>query len=249
MAKYIFYLDGQYLSADQKLLYAFTPGRGKWHGVFETMRAARGQAEYLDEHLSRLRQGLKVLKIRHDYTMDGLKRIVRQVIKQNPSIKLGRLRVMVFTEGKTVHCAVMILKYDPPSSQQYREGLRISVVKTNRPATARWADVKSLDYELFADAYERAKTAGYDDALLVNSKGHVFETTRANIFIRWGGKLLTPPLTSGCLNGIVRRRVIAAARRLNIPMLEKNLSVAMVKNAQEVYATNSMMGVIKIRPG
>jgi len=246
MRKYIFYLDGQYLKAEQGLLDVFTPGRIRWHGAFETMCALDGKVEWLEEHLQRLLRGLKALRVRHHYTLPALKRIVRRVARRNPSIKLGRLRAMVFEAGHTVHCAVMMLDYQPLSSEQYRAGLKVSIIKTKRPATARWADVKSLDYGLFASAYDKARSSGYDEALLVNAKGHVFEASRANIFILSGGTLITPPLTSGCLDGIVRRQVMAFARRFGIPVLEKDLTVPVVRSAQGIFLTNSMVGMVPV---
>lgn len=213
-------------------------------GAFETMRAVDGKVELLDEHVQRLLRGLKVLKIRHRYTLTGLKRAVRQAVTQHPSIKPARVRLMVFVQDGRAQRAVAVLPYRPPTAKQYKKGLRLMIAKTRRPATARWAEVKSLDRGLFDGAYQRAKARGYDDVLLVNNKGHVFESSRANIFIFSGGKLMTPPLSSGCLNGIMRCQVMAAARRWNIPVLEKNLTVSMVNRAESILLTNSLMGII-----
>src|SRR3989338_787838 len=119
----IFFLDGKYLPADKRVLDAFPPGRMKGCGVFETIRAVHGKVELLDEHVQRLLRGLKALKIHHRYTSAGVKSIVRQVVRRNSSIILGRVRMMVFVQGRHVHCTAMVLPYRLPSAKQYRVGL------------------------------------------------------------------------------------------------------------------------------
>ena len=247
MCERVFYLDGKYLNADDRLLDVFTPGRWQWHGVFETMRVINGKIEFYDEHIKRLLGGLKTLNIRHTYTALDLKHIVRCLIRRNPMIAIGRARVLVFEEGGCVHCAAMVLPYQPLAPEKYRRGLRAKIVQTGRPAHARYAGVKSLDYAVFADAHQQALATGYDEALLLNDKGHVFEASRANIFICSGGKIITPPLSSGCLEGIIRGQVITIARQLDIPVLERNLTPAMVKSSDYAFLTNSLAGLVPLR--
>ncbi len=244
MPKLIFYLDGKYAKADLKLLNSFTPGHHHWHGVFETMRVCGGTAESVDAHLSRLLKGLKVLKVKHAYTSNYLKRIIRGVISKNPAINLGRLRLMIFTEDNDVHCTAMVLPYAPPSAKQYQVGLKLTVIKTKRKPSSKYADVKSLDYSIFADAHKHAQASGFDDAVLLNTKGHVFESTRANVFIAHEGNLITPPLSSGCLNGIVRQEVIKRAKLLKISVYEQAITLKMLQRAEHIYLTNSLLGII-----
>ena len=242
----IVYLDGHYVRVNAAVLDFFTPGIFPAEGVFETMRCVDGKIEFLDEHLQRLLAGLKVLRIRHAYNVPALKRVCQQLVRRNSSIQLGRLRVMVFQAGANVHCLAMAVAYQPPSLRQYRQGLKVKLVRTSRPATARFADVKSLDYRLFAEAYSKAKAAGYDEALLLNRDGHVFEASRANVFIVLNGQIFTPPLSSGCLNGIIRQQIIKIARSLKTPVRERNITLAMLKKADKVFLTNSLAGLISV---
>ncbi len=246
MAELTFYLDGQYIRTDARVLDVFTPGQQKMHGVFESMRAINGKIEFIDAHLSRLFKGLRALKVRHRLTPAGLKRIAVRLVSKNASITTARVRLMVFQDNKTVHVAGMVLPYKPFPLTKYRRGLRVKLVKTSRPAHARQAYIKSLDYALFTDAHRKAVAEGYDDALLLNAKGHVFEAAHANVFLVKGDTLITPPLSSGCLNGITRGRVIAVARQLDIPVVEKAVTPAMLKAADHVFLVNSMIGMIKI---
>ncbi len=245
-AKPIIYFDGHYVSADAALMADLTPGRHRKVGVFETLRAVDGKPEFFPEHAQRLQRGLRQLHIVRPWTNAALGSIIRSTIRRNPPFPYARVRVLVFKDRGKVHGAVTVQKYLPPSQRQYRRGLRLKIIKTKKPATARWANVKSLDYRLFKNAMDQAQGQGYDDAFLLNAKGHIFETTRANVFIILDGKLRTPPLSSGCLNGIIRRYVLAEAYRQRLPVVEEPLTTAMLRQAQEVFLTNSLVGVIPV---
>ena len=117
------------------------------------------------------------------------------------------------------------------------------MIKTNRPANDRLANVKSLDYELFAKAYAQARAQGFDEVLLLNRRGYIFEASRANIFWIKDNVLYTPPLSSGCLNGITRQQVIKQAKILRISIKEKNLTPKILKEADAAFLTNSLIGI------
>lgn len=236
MNKLITYIDGKYVKVDSKLTEAFTPGHFKARGVFETMLAIGNQVFDLEAHCSRLQKGLHQMRIAFD--AKSLPAIIRRVVKAN-GLKYARVRVVVWQEGRQAHVAVMALKYEMPSDKMWR----VCVIKTDRAANSRSANIKSLDYQLFADAYKKAKAQGFDDALLLNRNGYIFEASRANIFWVKDGVLHTPPLSSGCLNGIMRQAIIAQAQALKIPFKEKQLNLAQFKQAQSAFLTNSLIGI------
>lgn len=243
----LIYIDGQYVPAKPGVIDIFTPGRCLYKGVFETIRCIGGEPEFFNAHLERLFKGLKALKISHTCSKSGIKRIVAQVLRRNPGIKCARLRILVFKEGKAVHVVVMALKYTPPNNAVYRQGYMVTTYKTNRTPTAATAWIKSLDYSLFAKAYQRAVQQGFDEALLVNTKGFVFEACRANVIAIMGERIITPPLSSGCLNGIIRQEVLRMARSQGIKISEENLTLAQLKKADAVFLTNSLIGLVPVR--
>lgn len=242
----IIYVDGKYMKVAPQVLDAFTPGKNVYHGVFETMHVIDGSIEYVEEHLRRLQAGLKTLKIKSTYSSAQFKRIANKVVIKNPKMPHGRLRFMVFNEGGKAHTICMILPYKPYSLAQYKKGLRATIIKTRRNTNARLAQVKSLDYAMFAQAYAQVKAQGFDEAILLNQKGDVCETSRGNIFILHKGQWLTPPLSSGCLNGIVRQRLLVQLKKAGIKVYEKRVTPAILKAATRIFMTNSMVGMIQI---
>ena len=245
MGKHIIYFNGAYVALSAAMEGFLTPGQEKLDGVFETMRVEEGQAVDTEAHLKRLFKGLKVLGIKHKLSTPTLKQVIRQVIKLNVRITVGRLRICVYRDKDAVHCSVMILNYKVLPLKKYSQGLKLCVMPTQRKATAVFADVKSLDYAFFAKAHAQAIKKGCDDVILLNAKGCVFESSRANVFVVVNNKWMTPPLSSGCLNGITRQHVMALMAYAGKPVKEAPITLPMLKKAHDVYLTNSLMGMMK----
>lgn len=229
------YLDGQYLKVNTQIIEAFTPGAFKAPGVFETMRAAKGEVLDIALHLKRLRAGLKILGVRAP-SVSPL--VLKEVLRRN-HLPDARVRLMVWQAGQQAHVMAIALPYKIPAKKIYR----VCLVKTDRPANDRLADVKSLDYGLFAEAFSRAQAKGFDEALLLNRSGYIFEASRANIFWIKDKVLYTPPLSSGCLNGITRQQVLKEARKMRTPVKESHLTPEILKNADAAFLTNSLIGI------
>ena len=255
-AKRIIFLDGEFLVKDERFVQSLAPGLFKARGVFETVRADDGKIFALSEHLGRMKQGLKTLGLRLPYALPEVKKFILETIKRN-RFSRARVRVVVWQarppigqrrgqQGTFVRMAITSLPYQPPPQIKYRRGYCAAVIKTNRRAGKRYASVKSLDYQIFANAYERAKRRGYDEALLLNQKGCVFEASRSNIFLVKNGGLYTPSLLSGCLNGITRQKILKLARQMNVAVHQKNISFKEIMTAQEAFLTNSLIGVMPL---
>lgn len=231
----IIYLDGQYFKVDTPIIEAFTPGVFKAQGVFETMLGIGGLVLDVALHMKRLRQGLKNINIRPP-VVNPL--VFKKLLRDN-KLSNARVRLMVWKAGQQAHVMAVALSYKKSSKQVYRVGL----IKTSRTANGRMSIIKSLDYRLFAEAYSRAQAWGFDEALLLNRRGHIFEASRANIFWIKDKVLYTPPLSSGCLKGITRQQVIKQARKLGIPVKEKNLTPEILKKSDGAFLTNSLIGI------
>jgi len=236
------YLDGKFLKVNAQIVEAFTPGSFKAKGVFETMLGTDGMVLDLDLHLKRLRQGLKALEIKLPTIAPS---VLKKVLRSNHHTST-RVRLMVWQStpeagqaALQVHVMAAALPYQAPKECVYR----VCLVKTDRAASARFANVKSLDYGLFAKCYEMARNQGFDEALLLNRRGHIFEASRANIFWIKDSVLYTPPLRSGCLNGITRQQIIKHANRLRTTVKEKDLTPKILKKADAAFLANSLIGI------
>ncbi len=233
--KHIIFLDGKYIKVNDKILEVFTPGVFRGRGVFETMLGLDGEILDVALHLARLRRGLKALKMKLPSIHPS---VLKEVLHRN-HLPCARVRLMVWLEGQQTHVMIAALSYKNSDQKEYR----VCLFKTDRAANDRLADVKSLDYGLFALAFAQAQAQGFDEALLLNRRNYIFEASRANIFWIKDRILFTPPLSSGCLKGITRGQILREARRLKVPVKERNLTPDMLTKADAAFLTNSLIGI------
>lgn len=131
----------------------------------------------------------------------------------------------------------------------YREPVRLSLHEHGRHAASPLAGTKVTSWIFNVWTLQGAQQRGFDEALLVNERGEVAECTAANIFCAREGRVFTPPLTSGCLEGVTRGILLDIAPATGIPLEEKILRPEDLYSADEVFITStnrSLLGVAEI---
>ena len=93
---------------------------------------------------------------------------------------------------------------------------------------------------------EQAHAEGFDDVLLLNESGHIAECTSANVFLVRGGKVLTPPLSTGCLPGVTRDVLHEVAPRAGLELVEENLTTEDLSSAAEVFISSTTREVAAV---
>jgi len=92
-----------------------------------------------------------------------------------------------------------------------------------------------------------AKENGLQNCLLLNDEKNVVEALQGNLFMLMDNKLITPPISDGCLNGIMRKKVIALSKSMeNIEILEVSISPFDLQKADELFITNVIKGIQSI---
>jgi branched-chain amino acid aminotransferase len=224
-------------------------------GVFEGLRVFNSRVFSLDLHMKRLGVGLKALAL--DCSIPALREAVLATASahRQPDAYLR----LVVTRGQgplgvdpttckhpTVFCiAAPLTLY---SAEKLATGLDLVTASMRRPA----ADVldprvKSLNYLNNAMAKLEARQRGVDEALLLNTAGHVAEAAVANVFVVRDGELQTPPGADGALEGITRHTMLRLARELQVPARVNTLTRFDVLGAEEVFLTGSGAGLVPVR--
>ncbi|MDZ4744046.1 MAG: aminotransferase class IV [Verrucomicrobiota bacterium] len=213
-------------------------------GVFETLRIYQGAPFGLEAHLELLVAGLKTLGIKIPHTPKLIGGNLLRVIKSS-KIRDGFARVIV-TRGEstlglgTINCQdpKVILWAQPAPFARQTKGLKVGLSSLVL-AVNKIAAVKSLNYLVNLMAKQEAEKARLDEMILCNPRGGILSGTAANLFLVSKGKLLTPSAVS-IRSGVTRGVVMQIARRLKIPVLEKNLTVKDVLSADELFFTSSV---------
>ncbi len=243
MRKPIIWLDGKLIEVKLSLLQSLTPGVLKAKGVFETMRAREENIPLLSRHLRRLSRGLKVLGFTRSISFLSIRQSIRQLLKVN-RLKNARARVMIWQKGGRRHCAIICEPIKPLTARQHSKGFKVMLVNGHRRKTS--VPIKSLDYAIFRDSFQKARAEGFDEALFLNRKGELIEGSRTNIFWVQDDVLWTPPITSGCLPGVTRQAVIECARKLGLRCVIRPAAAGRLREADEAFVTSAILGVVPL---
>ncbi|WP_270936674.1 branched-chain-amino-acid transaminase [Falsiroseomonas oryzae] len=216
--------------------------------VFEGLRAYRHPTTgrfavfRLEEHLARLGQGMKVLRLKDPPALDVLRQAVLDVIRLNEPDDDAYLRLQVQIEGMGMMATTgpvgwIAAALPRERSTKFATGLAAQVSSWTRlPDNAMPPRVKaSANYHASRLATLQAKADGYDSAILLTARGKVSEAAAACLFLVRDGVLATPSRSSDILESITRDTVIALAREQGIAVEEREVDRSELYVAEEVF--------------
>ncbi|HEY5938696.1 MAG TPA: aminotransferase class IV [Kofleriaceae bacterium] len=241
-------IDGLVVPADEARISVFDRGLLYGDGCFEVFRTWDGIAKDLDPHLDRLYSVVKFLQLKAIERPKLVDAIYRTIAKAGAGEH--RIRVMLtrgagalgarFAELPKGH-AIVIVDDLPPQPEE----MALAVVDWPLPRRT-GPGYKALAYLDPLIARELARAAGADDALRLDAAGNVVEGATCNIFVVTSGTVVTPPVDSGALPGIVRARVLGLCARSDIKSSVKNLTLRELRNADELFVTSSLRGIVPV---
>jgi branched-chain amino acid aminotransferase len=250
------WIDDKLVDRDQANVSVFDHGLLYGDGVFEGIRIYNSKIFKLDEHLDRLYQSAKVIRLDIPMNKQTLADAAKKTAQAN-NIDEGYIRLIV-TRGvgnlglNPFVCekgGIIIIADTIQVFQKvlYGKGLKVisSSVVRNHPL-AFSPQVKSLNYLNNILAKIEAIDAGADEAIMYNHLGFVAEASVDNIFTVDKGVIYTPPIEAGLLAGITRRIVMQLAREANIEVIEKNLTKFDLYTCEELFLTGTAVEVIGI---
>ncbi len=244
--KRVIFLDGEFLAAEPALEAHLAPVKLGCCGVFETMLSRGRKIYFLREHLKRLKRGAGYYRIKLPFPLKEIERYVQKVVNINKH-KWGRVRLLVWKENGRVHIAATATAQTPLAKHKYFKGLSVKIARLRCHAGKQRANVKSIRYQPYMAAYQEAAAQSYDEAVLLNTRGELAEGSRTNLFFVERGRLYTPSLSCGCLDGITRQTVLSLAKKMNIPCREGRFPPGRLKAAEEAFLTNALFGIIPLR--
>jgi len=233
------WLNGNILPLSKANVSPLDPGLTLGHGLFETLLAPTGTSPFnFSAHFSRLSTSAHSWNITLPSENELLTATKALLEKEALEGERTRLRITATPES----LSIIAFKIDPlPETLTPLKVQTFSPYRRNEHSPL--LGQKSISYAENSAALKHAQAAGYDEALLLNTAGHLSEATAANLFIVKDGTLLTPSLDSGCLPGTSRSLVLEIAKELSITALEQTLSSADYHNADEAFLTNAIKGI------
>lgn len=250
------YINGKFYDKEDAKVSVYDHGLLYGDGVFEGIRSYGGKVFRLQEHIDRLWHSAKAIWLQIPITKQEMAKAIEDSLKMN-GIEDGYIRVVVTRGAGTLgldpnRCSQpqVIVIADHISlypAELYEKGLEIVTVSTmrNHPA-ALSPRIKSLNYLNNILAKIEGLQAGCIEALMMNHKGEIAECTGDNIFLVRNGRLLTPPIEAGILEGVTRDAVIEVAREAGIEVKEIPLIKHDVYIADECFLTGTAAEVIPV---
>lgn len=243
--KEIIFLNGKFIVPQKALVSALSYGFLYGWGVFETMRASNGRIVYLNEHLHRLQSSCRNIGLKLPYSFSKAKTIINKAVGKN-EFSDNYVKLACWKSGTNTDFMLIAREYIPLAEDIYKKGFSILSSNFTQNENSFLTRVKSTNRLLQELAYQQAKEKGFDEAILLNCRGHICEATRSNIFFVKNEKLFTPSLKCGCLPGITRKVVFDLAKKEKITLKEGNFTLKELQQADEVFLTNSLMGIMPV---
>ncbi len=250
------WIDGVLFDRDDAKISVFDHGLLYGDGVFEGIRAYNGKIFEEQQHLDRLYESARSIRLEIPYTKDELSQVMYDLFETN-GLTDAYVRLVV-TRGvgdlgldpkkcpkPTVFCIASTIKLYPEAL--YENGLKVitaSHCKNHPNATP--PRVKSLNYLNSVLGKIEANDAGCPEAIMLNHMGFVAECTADNIFIVKDGVVSTPPAEAGILEGITRGVVMKLCEQHGIELRERNLVRHDLYVADECFLTGTAAEVIGV---
>ncbi len=222
--------------------------------VFETIKITDAKVLFLEDHYFRLMSSMRVVRmeIPMDFTMEYLeKQIIDLAIAKNIEDS-ARIRITVYrNEGGyylpqnntitfLIHAELLENKLYSIDKKEYQVDLYTDFYVTKQLLSS----IKTTNKILNITASIYAHENGLNNCLLLNDSKNVTEALQGNIFMLKGNKLSTPPISEGCLNGVMRKQILALAKKIEtIEVVEEIISPFDLQKADELFITNVIKGI------
>ena len=248
--------DGELIPWRDSQLHILSHGLHYGSCVFEGERVYGGEVFKLREHTQRLIDSATALGIELPYSLDELERATRETVTAQgfadayvrPVAWRGSEMMGVSAQDTKIHVAIAVWEWPSYFSPEARtRGIKLKTSQWRRPSpdTVPVHAKASGLYMICTLSKHAAEAEGFDDALMLDWRGQVAETTGANIFLVREGKIDTP-LPDCFLDGITRQTVIGLAKKRDIEVVERAIMPEELTSADEVFVTGTAAEVTPV---
>jgi branched-chain amino acid aminotransferase len=225
--------------------------------VFETLKIVQSKILFLEDHYFRLMASMRIIRmeIPMNFTMEYFEEQLLSVVKSNGFEESARARITVYRNDggyylPTTNQISFLIHTSPLENQSFileTKECEVDLYKDFYISKQLISSLKTTNKVIHVTASIYAKENGYDNCILLNDTKNVVEVLQGNIFMLSGNKLVTPPVSEGCINGILRKQVLALAKKIDgIEVVEDVISPFELQKADELFFTNVIKGIQSI---
>ena len=223
-------------------------------GVFETLKIVNHKILFFEDHYFRLMASMRILRmeIPMTFTMEYLENEILNLARINNFQGAARVRFTVFRNDGGYYLPnsneiSFLINIKPLENQLYKieeSNYEVELFKDFYITKHLLSTLKTTNKILNITASIFAKENDYDNCLILNDSKNIVEAINGNIFMVIGNKLITPPISEGCLNGIMRKQILNLAKKIDyLEVEEAIISPFDLQKADELFITNVISGI------
>jgi len=245
--------NGTIVSEDANIL---TQNRAFLYGdaVFETVKIINNKILFLEDHYFRLMSSMRVVRmeIPMNFTMEYLEEQILSLVAKNQVLNSSRARITVYRndggyylpQNNSVSFLIHSIALENTLYSIEKKQYEVDLYKDFYITKQLLSSIKTTNKIINITGSIFANENGLDNCLLLNDSKNVVEALQGNIFMLLGNKLVTPPVSEGCLNGVMRKQILSLAKKLgNLEVVEEVISPFDLQKADELFITNVIKGI------
>jgi branched-chain amino acid aminotransferase len=254
--------NGEFVAWEDAKVHVLTHALHYGTGVFEGIRAydtEQGPAIFRHgDHLDRLEASAKLYYMALPFPKEELREATHELITRNglrscyirPLVMRGHGPMGLDPADNPVEAVIAVWEWGAYLGEEgKRNGIRAKVSSWRRiDSAALIPHAKACGQYLNSVlAKEETKRAGYEEAILLDDKGHVCEGSGENVFVVRDGRIVTPPQTASILDGISRKSICRIAADLGLTVVERDIARAELVLAEEVFLVGTAAELVPVR--
>jgi branched-chain amino acid aminotransferase len=223
-------------------------------GVFETVKIINNKILFLEDHYFRLMSSMRVVRmeIPMNFTMEYLEEQILSLVNKSALAESSRARITVYRndggyylpQSNTVSFLIHAIALENTLYSFEKKEYEVDLYKDFYITKQLLSSIKTTNKIINITGSIFASENGLDNCLLLNDSKNVVEALQGNIFMLLDNKLITPPVSEGCLNGVMRKQILSLAKKIeNLEVVEEVISPFDLQKADELFVTNVIKGI------
>lgn len=223
-------------------------------GIFETLKIKGGRILFFEDHYFRLMASMRIVRmeIPMHYTMEYLEEQILSTARANQCQASARVRLTVFRQSggyylPTHNGVGFVIQAEPLPDQDYRLSTlpyEVDLYRDFHVAKHLLSTLKTTSKMVHVVGSIFARENNLQNCLLLNEEKNVVEAMQGNLFMLMGHTLITPPISDGCLNGVMRKNLLKLVKGMvGIEVREVSISPFDLQKADELFLTNVLAGI------
>lgn len=223
-------------------------------GIFETLKVVNNKILFFEDHYFRLMASMRLvrMKIPSNFTIEYLENQILNLVNELKIQEKARIRFTVFRNDggyylPTTQTISFVIQAEPLDNNNYsflNSSFEVDLYKDFFISKQILSTIKTTNKMIHITGSIFASENGFQNCILMNNEKNVIEALNGNLFMLLNNKLITPPISDGCLNGIMRKNIIQLAKKIeNLEVVEESISPFDLQKADELFITNVIFGI------